>query len=276
MIACLVLVLVALPGAVLAATTLLMVYEARVHGQAEASPPCGPLIGAWFAEYLALLGVIALRPFALLPAKSAQPGGGQRPVALVHELGCGRASMAMLAARLRRDGRDAVLVGYSHDRAAHTEITSQRLVSQLRRVAEDAGTSRIDVVAHGFGGILLRTIARRYRGTELFGYVVTIATPHSGTSLAHLVSGRAAVELRPESGYLLRLADEDPLPGPLRLTNIVSTFDALVFPPALAYYKPALNITVETIGHFSMVFSARVYDLVWENLGQEPETARSV
>lgn len=52
-------------------------------------------------------------------------------------------------------------------------------------------------------------------------------------------------------------------------TSIYSTDDALV-PAVAAHYPGATNIEVRGLGHMSLLFSARVYDLVREHLASAP------
>ena len=98
--------------------------------------------------------------------------------------------------------------------------------------------------------------------------LVTLGTPHQGTALAAFVSRPNVQPMRPGSLFLRRLAEDDPVPSAVSCTAIFSTFDALVFPAALAEYPGAMNIEIDDVGHLGLLLSARVYMLVEENLSQ--------
>ena len=50
------------------------------------------------------------------------------------------------------------------------------------------------------------------------------------------------------------------------MTTIASPFDAIVFPTETAHVSGALNVTVDAVGHHALLYSARVYELVRENI----------
>jgi hypothetical protein len=67
-----------------------------------------------------------------------------------------------------------------------------------------------------------------------------------------------------------RLAERDVVPELVECVSIYSADDAIVVPAANAYYPGALNIEVRGLGHLSLLFSRRVYQLVRENLAAAP------
>ncbi len=95
-------------------TYALWLYENRVHGAARhaRSGPLLPTLTAWAGEALAGLVVSLSWPVGLLERRRVTPASG-RPVLLIPGWSLNRASMAVLAARLRRAGRDAYPINYS-------------------------------------------------------------------------------------------------------------------------------------------------------------------
>jgi triacylglycerol esterase/lipase EstA (alpha/beta hydrolase family) len=112
--------------------------------------------------------------------------------------------------------------------------------------------------------------AQAHCASPLLGNVVTLASPHRGTALALLGSSVALRDLRPGSSFLDDLVRGEKLPMQTHVTAIASPFDAVVFPFDLAYWPGAFNVTVERVGHYSMLYSERVYTLIAENLDVSP------
>ena len=263
MLSLLALLVIAVVGAFHCGTYLLWHYERCRSGACGASAT-GVDLGTWLAEALALVAVIATWPLGLMSWTRARPGSG-RPVVLVHGWGMNRASMALLAARLRRDGR-VVHSETLFSPSANMTVAAGAIAQRLRAIADDSGVRCVDVVAHGLSGVLVRAAAQELGVGSILGNVVTLASPHRGTALALLGLPAAIGELRPGSSFVEDLVRGERLPAQTHVAAIASPFDAIVFPFDLAYYPGGFNVTVERVGHFSMLYSERVYALIAENL----------
>lgn len=253
-----------------AATYLLRHYEHARSGACR-TRVSGANVGPWLQEGLALLLVVATWPLGLLRPRKTRPRGA-RPVLLVAGWGLNRASLALLAARLRRDGR-VVYTAALPWRAMSLDEAAAALTEQLSTVVRLSDSSTADVVAFGVAGVLLRNVVKNDQASSLLGQVVTLASPHRGTALALLAQGESMGQLRPGSAFLDALIRSGKLPGRNGFTAIASPFDAIVFPFDLAYCPGAFNVTVEGVGHFSMLYSQRVYTLIVENLAASSRDA---
>lgn len=243
-------------------TSLLWLYEKRRSGGC-ATAARGDVWRVWFAEWLSLSFVLLTLPFGWIPPRS-RPAPYSRPVVLLHGWSLNRASMALLAARLRRDGRATYSVNYpsmGRDMSAKARFVADR----LREIAAWS-TGPVDVLAHSLGGVVLRAAAADEGMEAVIGNVVTLGSPHRGSALTLLWGGAGLAALRPESSFLAALGEKDHLVEHANVTAIASSIDSIVFPAELAYYPGALNVTVENIGHHRLLHSARVYELVRENL----------
>jgi triacylglycerol lipase len=250
-----------------ALTYLLWLYEARVHGRPGPHEPALPWFVAWLGEALALAVAVASWPFGLMPVRRAPRGTtNARPVVLVHDWGLNRASMALLAARLRRDGRDVYPIDYPST-GPDTDAKAAHVAAALRRVADEACATTLDVVAHGQGGVVVRAAARSGNTSALLGNLVTLGAPHGGTPLAAFFRSPRLVQLRPGSHYLDRLREDDSIAESANVATIHSSFDAIVFPDECAYWPGAFSISLDFVGHTGLLLSDRVYTLVKENLG---------
>jgi len=247
-----------------AATYLLWHYE-QCRSGACGTRMNGSDVGPWLLEGLALLLVVATWPLGVLGSRKARPRGGGRPVLLVAGWGLNRASLALLAARLRRDGR-VVHAAALPWRSTSLDEATAALTKHLSAVVRLSDSLTVDVVAFGLAGVLVRKVAQNAQASSLLGHVVTVASPHRGTALALLGRAESMGKLRPGSAFLDTLVRGERFPVRDRFASIASPFDAIVFPFDLAYCPGAFNVTVERMGHFSMLYSERVYALIAENL----------
>jgi hypothetical protein len=251
---------------------LLWLYEVRVHGAASPAGSRSAHISTFAADWAALV-FASTASLAGLVVRSRPPdvsGAAERPVLLLHGWGATHGAMALLAARLRRDGRPAHSLRYSLVRAG-LHAASASVGAAVADLGRRSG-GRVDVVAHGSAGIVIRNAARNPACAEWLGNVVTLACPHQGTYLAAFADLHRLKWLRPASRDLLRLAEEDPLPAIANFITISSSSDAVVFPHELAAHAGAFNISVEWIGHYAMLVSERAYRLAKENLDVAPKS----
>ncbi len=249
---------------------LLWLYEARVHGGGLPRAPALTWLGAWLGEWLASVIVFIASALGLFAARfgSRRPprGASERaPVLLLHGWGLTPASMALLAARLRRDGRDVIALSYP-SLAADLEVKAAHVARELRGLSERFAGMRFDIVAHSQAGVVVRAAARREDCLTHIDRVITLGAPHHGTALAAVLGWKRLAQLRPNSPYLERLAADDPLARERELVSIYSTFDAVVFPADLSQHREAFNIVIDWTGHHGLLLSERVYQLIRENL----------
>ena len=230
---------------------------------------------AWLRAFALECGMTALLVLSV-PCALRRPGGSavsgrgpRRPVILLH--GCARqgANVRWLVRRLRRDGWVDVH-GVRHIAlGGDVDATAERLAATIARIRRESGAPAVDVVAHGMGGLVARACLAAHGRASGIARLITLGTPHQGT-LAFRALGRAPVigQVRPGSALLRRLAD-DPNPA-ADCISIYSTDDALVVPPTAAYWPGAFNVAMRGVGHMSLLCSARVYEIVRENLAAAP------
>ena len=245
------------------ATTTVWLYEARRSGACPGTSNFS--WRAWWVEALAFALVVITWPFGHLQGRSRGGAPGRRPVLLVHGWSLNRASMLVLAARLRNDGREALAINYPSMRM-EPDAKVAAVGAALRELARTSPDGRVDVVGHSLGGVLVRAAAQDPEVRSIIGNVVTLGSPHHGTPLAYLGRRNGLLHLRPGSIFLAKLASEDRLAEITNVTTVASPFDAIVFPAETAHVPGALNVTVEAMGHHTLLFSTRVYALLRENL----------
>src|SRR5262245_53635552 len=155
--------------------------------------PPGTIVRVVLTEWLGAVMAVLAGPIRL----RAAPGGGDGAVVFVPEARCSAATFWLLRRRLRGLGwPSAASIGAASpsrlDAAAHA------LDACVRRIAPTPDT-RVVLVGHGLGGL----VVRRYAATcpQRIRHVVTLATPHQGTTavpyrlLGAAGLGRAAASL---------------------------------------------------------------------------------
>jgi pimeloyl-ACP methyl ester carboxylesterase len=226
---------------------------------------------AWaFAQECAALAAVIL----LIPAGWFQPrcrsGAGTRGAAvLVHGWGLNRGSLWLLRRRLLRDGWSPVCCLAYRSVRFDIEGAAQRLRRLVDELAQSAPhRAPVALVGHSLGGLVLRYYARRYPAPQV-RRLVTLGTPHHGTETARGL-GPWGRRLVPGSSLLATLNAADRVPQQFDVIVISSSFDATILPPGNAQYAGAFNIELSGIGHNALLFSAKVYGLLAENLAAPP------
>ena len=241
------------------------------------------------ATALAGLLVVSLVATAIVRATTSSvdpvPQDQLGPVLLVPGYGGRVASLDPLVAALRATGRKVVVVQRLGDGTGDLRAEAQHLrdAAQQTRAAEHAPS--VDVIGYSAGGVVARLWVRDYGGASVARRVLTLGSPHHGSSQAAL--GRelaggcptACEQLVPDSDLLRRLNAGDETPdGPLWAT-VRSTGDQVVTPVDSAALDGALNILVQdacpgsTAGHGDLPGNSVTKAALTTVLGVEPPHA---
>ena len=183
------------------------------------------------------------------PVPQGQPG----PVLLVPGYGGRLESLDPLAAALRAAGREVVVVERLGDGTGDLRAEAEHLRDVAEQAVEESRVPSVDVVGYSAGGVVARLWVRDYGGAGLARRVLTLGSPHHGTSQAamgrELAGGcpTACEQLVPDSDLLRRLNAGDETPdGPLWAT-VRTTGDQVVTPVDSAALEGAVNILVQDV-----------------------------
>jgi hypothetical protein len=217
--------------------------------------------------------LLSLAALAAWPLGAGAPSGDtRRAVVLVHGYASSPASLRILAGRMRRDGWTVSaprLGAWWHDLAS----VADRLAEHLERVRQETMAKELAVVAHGVGGLAARAVVQREGARCGVRWLITLGTPHGGTlALPWLRLGPFRDDVRPGS-RALRSLEATRLPARTDAVAITSPDDALLLPPDASRWRDACNVSVEGSGHLGLLVSARVYELIVENLAADPVPA---
>ena len=234
------------------------------------------LEAAWSAAHLALypLGLVEERArqevgrFTLGDLPPVQRGlvigdveAAGTPILLVHGMVDNRSIFALLRRGLRRRGFGRVLALNYSPLSDDVRAVAERLGELVESVCADTGYERIHVVGHSMGGLVARYYVQQLGGDARVHTVVTLGTPHDGTTVAHLFPHPLLRQLRPGSDLLTEL--EAPSPGcRTRFVAVWSDLDQLLSPRTSGILQHpdlvARNVFVRGVGHMSLPVDGRV------------------
>jgi triacylglycerol lipase len=183
------------------------------------------------------------------PATQLHPG----PVLLVPGYGGATGGLHSLAERLTAAGRDATVVSLPGDGTGDLEASATALGTAVSAALARTGQQSVDLVGYSAGGIVVRLwVADGH--ADVVRRVVTLGSPHHGTSLADLATSLApgqcplaCAQLATNSAVLARLNAGDETPAGPTWVSIWTTQDTTVTPPDSARLAGALNVTVQSV-----------------------------
>jgi triacylglycerol esterase/lipase EstA (alpha/beta hydrolase family) len=213
---------------------------------------------------LLLAGVAAALVLVVVLVAAVVRGGGGSvtavpqdrpgPVLLVPGYGGSTDSLQALAGRLRSAGRDAQVVdlpgGGTGDLREQAAALGRAVAAALART----GAGSVDVVGYSAGGVVARLWVREDGGGSLARRVVTLGSPHHGTSLASLAGSllpsqcpQACRQLAPDSDLLHKLNSGDETPAGPQWVSVWTTADEVVNPPDSSRLDGAVDLTVQGV-----------------------------
>ncbi|MFC5799600.1 esterase/lipase family protein [Streptomyces formicae] len=233
------------------------------------------LLQATALELAILAGHLLLYPSGIWPERSGRPAPSDDgtptpgtptlppasrqahpPVVLLHGFIDNRSVFVLLRRTLARSGRHHIeSLNYS-PLTCDIRTAAGLLGRHIDEICARTGHTEVDVVGHSLGGLIARYYVQRLGGDRRVRTLVTLGTPHSGTTVAPLASAHPIVrQMRPGSDVLEELR----LPAPgcrTRFVGFWSDLDQLMVPLETACIDhPDLltqNVRVSGIGHLAL------------------------
>lgn len=147
----------------------------------------------------------------------------------------------------------------------------EAVAERVQSAIEDAPPGPVTLVGHSLGGLLARWCVQELGGDRRVARLVTLASPHAGTTAASVPFGPLARALRPGSPELRRLADGAHRVAHLPHVAIVAARDRMILPPSSAAAVPRARVTwLPDLGHNEILFDPRVFELVADSVGRRP------
>ena len=244
------------------------------------SPARRRVVLALLALVAVVAGVLAVALVSRTSAPADEPADQRRPgpVLLVPGYGGGTASLQGLADVLTEAGRDTTVVGLPGDGTGDLDLSADALGQAVDAALARTGGESVDVVGYSAGGLVARLFVADGH-TDVVRRVVTLGSPHHGTSLADLAGDVApgqcplgCQQMASDSALLAALNAGDETPDGPTWVSIWTTQDETVTPPASARLDGALNVTVQSVcaqarvGHGDLPSSPLVQQMVLAEL----------
>lgn len=119
----------------------------------------------------------------------------------------------------------------------------------------------LELIGHSLGGLVLRYLVAHEPLGARVRTLITLASPHRGTRVAHALPARMAGDLRPGSSLLRALATS-PLPPGVRAIYIAARHDHLVRPHEHALLPGGEHLVLDDIGHNGLLYERRAHEAI--------------
>jgi pimeloyl-ACP methyl ester carboxylesterase len=149
------------------------------------------------------------------------------PVLLVHGYAGTEHMWQPLRVALATAGFDHVIALRYNTFRADIRSVADWLVDQAERTMGACGSRAVHLVGHSMGGLVVRAAVQSGGLGDRARTVVTLATPHRGTTFARFVPGPGARQMSPGSAFLRELAADAHL-GATRWVDIEAAVDRVV------------------------------------------------
>lgn len=226
-----------------------------------------------FVTILAAL-TLALGAGSVFAAKGGKGGGGgggggdtggsescgQEPIVMVHGYSGSTSNFNTMEGRLANDGVPACALykfGYN-SLGASNKTSAAQLKSFVSSALSATGQSKAKLIAHSNGGLVSRWYRVYEGGSKKTSRLITLGTPHKGTTWAYGCISPACFEMRPNSSFLQSLGTKG------CDVSLWSSADGIIIPNSSA--KCGKSIQTASVGHNTLLTSSAVYSDVKNNL----------
>lgn len=202
----------------------------------------------------------------------ALASGSDTPILLVHGFACNSSCLWWLEWRLKRAGYRVRAVSYAPSFGNVHKLVPQ-IKQHIRDLLADTGSDKINYVGHSMGGVLIRDVLADPEFAAAVDKVVCLGSPQQGSRAANLLApivGGAIQQMVHDCDYAKSLSAT---PGSARWYAINSQMDNLVLPVTSAILPGMTHLTLDYLGHCSLLYSPQVAALILRCLSDnESET----
>ena len=124
----------------------------------------------------------------------------------------------------------------------------------------------ISIVAFSMGGLVSRYYLQNLGGAKRCEQLITISSPHNGTTAAWWYPSQGAREMRPKSAFLTELKRTEPKLGDMKITSYRTPMDLVILPADSSKWDRADHLTFPVLLHPLMLVSKPVMDDIEKRL----------
>ena len=228
------------------------------------APGAARLFGEEFAASMRFSSWIMPRA---MPSMQVYRDATSLPVLLIHGYGCNSGYWAHLTPLL-----DAARISHATIDLAPVTASMDDFVplveEGVRALLAATGAARVVIVAHSMGGLVARAWMQDVSRGRV-ARVITLGTPHHGTSMASLGVGVNALQMRRDSAWLRALAAAESTETRASITSIYTHHDNIVTPQTSSELDDARNLAFGGVGHVALAANRGILAAVMDELERE-------
>lgn len=253
----------------------LSTWKARSPKRAEHEIGCTAtlvmVLREWWAAILTYPFLFAFEPWLVPnnpPAGLAHRG---LPIVLVPGFFTNRGYLHAWRQSLLKQGYGQVYAVSPEPIFNSVEKNAEHLARFVDEVLADTGASRVILIGHSMGGLVIRLYLHRFGGMAKAALAIAVGSPFGGTVLTQGKEklGPIIVQLSHDSDWSRAfMAEAEAMPCPIPFIAIWSPHDSIVSPQTgtrvAEHY--GRNIVIPGVGHMEMVNSSQVMRILKQEL----------
>jgi pimeloyl-ACP methyl ester carboxylesterase len=223
-------------------------------------PAARAMVAAWWGEVVTGLRVFGWRqPFrAGAVPDELPPTSLRRGVLLIHGFICNRGLWNPWMQQLRGSGTPYLAINLEPVLGSIDNYV-QGIEAAVARLESTTRCAPI-VVAHSMGGLAVRAWLRDHAAEHRVHSVVTIGTPHAGTTMARFALSANTRQMREGNPWLRALQASETRARRQLFTCYFGHCDNIVFPACNGMLADATNRHVPGVAHVHLAFHAPILD----------------